>query len=523
MFAQSPFLYSMLQCGFPKARFLRHGIICTIGPSSQKVGTLKELIAEGMTVARMNFSHGSYDYHYQTIQNVRKASQETGIPVAIALDTKGPEIRTGLFKDHQVVLTAGEECLLTTNSAVYATGTREKFYVDYRNLPKVVHAGSIIYVDDGNLALQVLEKNVKSDVIRCKVLNTHTLSGHRGVNLPEAIVDLPAVSEKDRDDIQFGVEQGVDYIFASFIRTPEHVDEVRSLIPSHTTGLSSSSMLIFSKIENQQGLDNIHSIADRSDGILIARGDLGVEIPLERVVVEQKRLTRLVKNAFGKPVICATQMLESMIARPRPTRAEVADVTNAVLDGVDAVMLSGESANGQYPVDAVHYMASICRAADEYNRGLSHDHVSSDGGDNFHFCTTASSQDGYPHLTLKDKTNVVVCKAAVEAAQSIGAKAIICRDVSVVMMLSALNPFCPIVLVTHDEHVARKLSVWRGVVVLVSSKNGMENDRGAESLQAEEAFLSSKGYAETGDALIYVKVETKTKDTVTDFSVRIMQ
>ncbi|KAG5492426.1 hypothetical protein JKF63_01004 [Porcisia hertigi] len=295
----------------PLANYRANRIICTIGPSTQSVEALKGLIQSGMSVARMNFSHGSYEYHQTTINNVRQAAAELGVNIAIALDTKGPEIRTGLFVGGEAVLEQGATCYVTTDPAFADKGTKDLFYIDYANLPKVVRPGGYIYIDDGILILQVHGKE-DEQTLKCTVANTHTVSDRRGVNLPGCDVDLPAVSTKDRADLQFGVEQGVDMIFASFIRSAEQVGEVRNAL-----GAKGRDIMVICKIENHQGVQNIDAIIDECDGIMVARGDLGVEIPAEKVVVAQKILISKC-NVAGKPVICATQMLESMTYNPAP-------------------------------------------------------------------------------------------------------------------------------------------------------------------------------------------------------------
>merc|ERR1719510_1383543 len=330
------------------------GIICTIGPRSNNVDLLASLMEKGMDVVRMNFSHGTHEYHSTVIKNAREAAKKVGKYVAIALDTKGPEIRTGNFVNgEEVMLETGAEVIVSLNPEDKDKGTKEKFYVDYHNLNKTIDVGGIIYVDDGLVSLEV--KELGDDFVKCVVQNSGPVSNHKGVNLPNVKVDLPALSEKDKRDLAFGVKNGVDMVFASFIRKKEDVLEVRAVVGDE--------IQIISKIENHEGVQNFDSILEVTDGVMVARGDLGIEIDPQKVFLAQKMMISKCMIS-GKPVIVATQMLESMIKNPRPTRAEVSDVANAVLDGADCVMLSGETAKGKYPENAVSIMASICLEAE---------------------------------------------------------------------------------------------------------------------------------------------------------------
>lgn len=341
-------------------------IVCTIGPASESEEMLEKLIKAGMNVARLNFSHGDHAEHKARIDTIRKVSKRLGKTVAILLDTKGPEIRTHNMKDGLIELEKGSE---VTVSMTEVEGTPEKFSVTYENLINDVEEGSYILLDDGLIELQVKSIDKANGEVLCDVLNTGELKNKKGVNLPGVKVSLPGITDKDADDINFGISEGVDFIAASFVRRPSDVLDIRKLLEAK----QNKNISIIPKIENQEGIDNIKEILEVSDGLMVARGDMGVEIPPESVPMVQKDLIRQC-NKLGKPVITATQMLDSMQRNPRATRAEASDVANAIYDGTDAVMLSGETAAGQYPEEAVKTMRNIAvsaEAAQDYKKLLS--------------------------------------------------------------------------------------------------------------------------------------------------------
>ncbi|POY76430.1 putative Pyruvate kinase [Rhodotorula taiwanensis] len=435
-------------------------IIATIGPKTNSVEMLSQLRAAGVNVVRMNFSHGSYEYHQSVIDNTRKAvAQADGRPVAIALDTKGPEIRTGnMVNDQDIKINAGHRMKFTTNPE-YATKCDDKvMYLDYANITKVLEPGKPIYVDDGILSFNVL--SIGQDELEVEAVNNGTLSSKKGVNLPGTDVDLPAISQKDKDDLSFGVKNGVDMVFASFIRRGQDVTDIREHM-----GEAGKNIKIIVKIENLQGVANFDEILRECDGVMVARGDLGIEIPASQVFMAQKMMIAKC-NLAGKPVICATQMLESMTYNPRPTRAEVSDVANAVLDGADCVMLSGETAKGSYPIQAVQMMAETCLLAE--------------------------ASTSYPALFNELRamaqrptpTSETVAMAAVAAAleQSAGAIIVMSTSGNTARLVSKYKPPCPIITVTRNEQTSRQVHLHRGVYPMLyqeprpQSNEGWQND-----------------------------------------------
>jgi len=426
----------------PSQNDRKTSIIGTIGPKTNSVEMINRLRKCGLNIVRMNFSHGSHEYHQSVINNSKEAERlNPGRPLAIALDTKGPEIRSGNTKgDADIPISAGVEITITTDD-IYATNCDDKFmYVDYKNITKVIEPGRIIYVDDGVLSFEVLEI-LDNKNIRCKCLNNGKISSKKGVNLPNTDVDLPPLSEKDKADLRFGVKNGVDMVFASFIRRGSDITAIREVL-----GEDGKQIQIIAKIENQQGVNNFDEILQETDGVMVARGDLGIEIPPAQVFVAQKMMIAKC-NLAGKPIICATQMLESMTYNPRPTRAEVSDVGNAVLDGADCVMLSGETAKGQYPEAAVTMMHETCLIAE----------------------TAISYQPLFNELRqLTDRptsTTETCAIAAVSASFEQKANAILVLSISgsTARLISKYRPTCPILMITRNAKAARYSHLYRGV------------------------------------------------------------
>ncbi|KKA28829.1 hypothetical protein TD95_000309 [Thielaviopsis punctulata] len=426
----------------PERNYRRSSIICTIGPKTNSVEAINNLRKAGLNVVRMNFSHGSYEYHQSVIDNARAAEKAyAGRQVAIALDTKGPEIRTGnTAGDVDIPIAAGTVMNITTDEKYATSCDASNMYVDYKNITKVIQPGRVIYVDDGVLAFEVLEI-VDDKTVKVKARNNGFICSKKGVNLPNTDVDLPALSEKDKADLRFGVKNNVDMVFASFIRRAQDVKDIRAVL-----GEEGKHIQIVSKIENRQGLNNFAEILEETDAVMVARGDLGIEIPAAEVFAAQKKLIAMC-NIAGKPVICATQMLESMIKNPRPTRAEISDVGNAIADGADCVMLSGETAKGAYPNEAVSEMHQACLMSENSIPYVAH----------------------FEELASLIKRPISVTEscamAAVRASLDLGAGGIIVLSTSgdSARLLSKYRPVCPILMVTRNASASRYSHLYRGV------------------------------------------------------------
>lgn len=442
-------------------------IVCTMGPATDSDETLKELVLNGLNVCRFNFSHGSHEEHKGRMDRTKRVREELNAPVAILLDTKGPEIRTGEFEE-PVVLEEGARFVVTMDECI---GNKDRCTVSYKEMVNDVKVGDTILIDDGLVALKIVE--ISGNDIITIVENSGKVSTKKGVNLPGVIINLPAITEKDIEDIKFGIEQGIDFIAASFVRKASDVLEIRKILEEN----NGSDIHIISKIENQEGVDNIDSIIAVSDGIMVARGDMGVEIPGEEVPIVQKMIIKKC-NEVSKPVITATQMLDSMIRNPRPTRAEVTDVANAIYDGTDAIMLSGETAAGKYPVEAVKTMNRIALRTEET---LS--------------CDVRSCSNN-TEVNITDAISHATCTTA----QDLDANAIITCTSSgyTTRMVSKFRPHAPIIATTQSESVMRKLSLNWGTYPILSEL-GENTDEVIESsiVSAQEA-----GYIKVGDTVV---------------------
>jgi pyruvate kinase len=474
-------------------------IICTLGPSSRSVEDLEGLLQAGMSVARFNFSHGTHEYHAESLENLRAACANVDKTCGVLLDTKGPEIRTGMLRDGEPVeLKRGNMVTLTTDYSVL--GTAEMIAVSYEHMARDVMPGDNILMSDGNVMLEVLETDPGSGTVTCECLNTATLGERKNCNLPGVKVDLPTLTEKDLHDIVgFGIVNDVDFIAASFVRKASDVRAIRKVLDD----AGGSSIKIISKVENHEGLCNYDEILAESDAIMVARGDLGMEIPLERIFWVQKMMIRKA-NLLGKPVITATQMLDSMIAAPRPTRAEATDVANAVLDGTDCVMLSGETAAGAYPRESVEIMASICEEAEQCvdNYALSKALLNA----------TMENNSGVPLTTLEALASSTVMTAAKTKAACI---VVLAASGEAARVIAKYRPAVPIVVGVvprtsrkaigfanreqRGHQVARQLMLTRGLVPKVirppANNDDSHEDEAAAPVAAKKCVMAAVRYA----------------------------
>ena len=413
-------------------------IICTLGPSTDKDGVLRELVANGMNVARFNFSHGSHEEHKGRLDNLKAIRAELGKPVAALLDTKGPEIRLKEFKNGVEMLEAGQTFTLTTREV---EGTKEICSITYKDLPQDVHEGGTIMLDDGLIKLRIT--NVTDTDITCEVLNSGKIKNKKGVNVPGVHLSMPYLSQRDRDDIIFGVQQGFDFIAASFVRTAQDVYDIRNLLNEYD-----SNIRIIAKIENREGVNNIDSILAAADAVMVARGDLGVEIDFTELPGIQKSVIDR-SFSFGKPIVTATQMLDSMMVNPRPTRAEISDVANAIYDGTSAIMLSGETAAGAYPVEALKTMSAIAERTEN----------------EVHYRDNRLVDASNGQISVSDATAHAACLTA----KDVNASAIVTVSESgnTARLLSKYRPAQPIIACVMNEQVQRQLAISWGITPLM--------------------------------------------------------
>jgi pyruvate kinase len=451
----------------------RTKIVATVGPASRSPETLERLVDAGVNVFRLNFSHGTHDEHLTVVKAVREIAARRRRPVALLQDLSGPKIRTGKVKGDAVQLVKGARIEITTDPSI--EGTAELISTTYAALPQDVTAGDQILLDDGNLELRVL--GVSGNRVLCEVADGGPLKSHKGMNLPGVALSTPAITEKDRRDLEFGVRNGVDYVAMSFVRRAADVLDAKTLISK----LGAETPVV-AKIEKPQALEDLEAILEATDGVMVARGDLGGELGTEDVPIAQKRIIATA-NAAGKVVITATQMLESMIENPRPTRAEASDVANAILDGTDAVMLSGESAVGRFPVETVETMARIADFTEEHGLG------------DIRTRATRARRDGAGTPITRSLTRV-----AASVAEELGCKLIVAFTESglTAKLVSGHRPRVPVVAVTHDERVYRQLALWWGVVPTLSAST--ENTDAL--LAAGEENLKARGLAKPGDTIL---------------------
>ena len=444
-------------------------IICTLGPSTDKDGVLRELIANGMNVARFNFSHGSHEEHKGRLDLLKSLREELGQPVAALLDTKGPEIRLKDFKNGTEMLEAGQTFTLTTRDV---EGTKEICSITYKDLPQDVAPGGTIMLDDGLIKLQIQTVN-DTDIV-CTVLNSGKIKNKKGVNVPGVHLSMPYMSQRDKDDIIFGIEQGFDFIAASFVRTAQDVYEIRNLLNEYD-----SNIRIIAKIENREGVNNIDSILAAADAVMVARGDLGVEIDFTELPGIQKNIIER-SFSFGKPIVTATQMLDSMMVNPRPTRAEISDVANAIYDGTSAIMLSGETAAGAYPVEALKTMSAIAERTETENHAR------------VEYLTEATNGK----ISVSDATAHAACLTA----KDVNAAAIVTVSESgtTARLLSKYRPQQPIIACVMKEQVQRQLSLSWGITSLMMPLAHSTD----ELIEMSTALAKENGFLHNGELAV---------------------
>ena len=464
-------------------KYKRTKIVCTMGPATQDDELLAELIKGGMNVARFNFSHGDHESQKTNIERVRRVSDKLGIPVAIMLDTKGPEIRTGRLEGGSLELTRGQRIILAHGDFV---GNSKRISIDYPTLHEELWDGCIIMLDDGLISLKVYQ--IDRTELFCIVQNGGTLGEHKGVNCPGIALKLPLVTDRDREDIMFGCDMDIDVIAASFTRNADTVRQIREICRE----CGRPDIPIYSKIENFEGLDHFEEILEVADGIMVARGDLGVELPIQEVPHIQKDLIRKCNEAY-KPVITATQLLDSMIRNPRPTRAEVNDVANAIYDGTDCVMLSGETAAGKYPLEALQMMTSICLETERF----------------------VPRRREYYNREGLGKVNGSIGHAAVNCAEAVGAKCIIAptRSGRSARLISSFRPDLPIIASSPDEHAIRRSCLYWGVHGYLST---MQASLGS-TIRGALQIVQENGYAEQGDLVVITAGDPGTAPRTEDY------
>ena len=460
-------------------------IVCSLGPSSSDDAVVRELILAGMNIARLNFSHGDYDSHRASIERVRRLSNELGVPVAVMLDTKGPEIRSGLVENNgKVTINKGDRVTVTIDACLTRAASAGKpacISITWQEAPSKLKSGHRILVADGLLELDVID--ISGEIINCVAANTASIGGKKNVNLIGIHPNLPIIGEQDKKDIQFGAQMDMDFIAASFVSFPREVTEIKAYLES-----INSPMKIIAKIETGEGLENIKDIAKLADGVMVARGDLGVQLPTEQIPLAQKYIISECRKV-GRPVITATQMLESMMVNPRPTRAELTDVANAIFDGTDALMLSGETAAGAYPVEAVKIMDKIARTVEEsedFRIRMKDNHVE---------CLSEA-------YNPQENLSIIMSRSGVEMAAAVNAKAIVTPTLSgnTARILSVFRPEEPILAVTPDKRAERIMQLYWGV----RTCNRHQVDDSESMIQDTMKAVSDTGVAGISDKIMLV-------------------